>query len=305
MIFAGTVADVDLISALFGPAAYFAGRRTYTHSLVGTVGIMIIALIFARYVDAKKLEAFATLILPVTLAAILHLLLDLLQSQGVALLWPFRSTRFAMDWLPSSDPWILGLLLGGILIPELLLLISSEIGAKSKLPRGRNGAVVALLLIVVYICGRAALHAESLASLETPLYHRESARTVASYPDGYSILVWHGVVETASLLCVADVPLGPGNVYDPETAQCVNKPEGSRELTLAQHTPTAVKYLRVTRIPRALVGKTADGYEVIFRSMRDIAEDKTSYRVAVRVLLDAKFNVVSQGLIWASDIRLR
>ncbi len=305
MIFAGTVADVDLVSALFGPAAYFAGRRTYTHSLVGTVAIILLALIFTRYLARKSPEAVSTLILPITVAATVHVMLDVCQSQGVALLWPFRPTRFSMDWLPSIDPWILALLLGGILIPELLLLVSSEIGAKAKAPRGRTGAIVALILIAAYLSTRAVLHAASLALLDPHSYHGESARNVASFPDGFSILTWHGVVETQSLLCVAAVPLGPGRTFDPESGQCVNKPESSPELLIAQHTRAAREYLRAVPIPRALVAKTEDGYEVVFRSMRDVAEDETSYRVAVRVLLDSKLSVVEDNFIWASDIQLR
>jgi membrane-bound metal-dependent hydrolase YbcI (DUF457 family) len=305
MIFAGTIADVDLVSALSGPAAYFAGRRTYTHSLVGTVAIILLALIFTRYLARNSPEAVTTLILPITVAAAVHVIFDLCQSQGVALFWPFRPTRFSLDWLPSIDPWILALLVGGILMPELLLLVSSEIGAKSRAPRGRTGAIVALILIAGYVSTRAVLHSSSLALLDPHSYHGESARNLASFPDGFSMLTWHAVVETQSLLCVAAVPMGPGRTFDPESAQCVNKPESSPALLIAQHTRAGREYLRVARIPRALVAKTEDGYEVVFRSMRDTAEDKTSYRVAVRVLLDSKASVEKENFIWASDIELR
>lgn len=305
MVFAGVVADVDLASALFGPAAYFAGRRTYTHSLIGTLVVIVLAVCFTRYLSRKQPDALASLIIPLTLAAGLHGLLDVFQSQGLALLWPLRPTRFAMDWLSGIDPWILGLLLGGILLPELLLLVSSEIGAKNQAPRGRTGAIIALFLLVAYIGGRAALHAGSVASLEPHSYRGESARTVGSFPDAYALLTWHGVVETQSLLCLVDVPMGPGKTFDPESAQCVAKPEPSPELSAAQRTSTAQEYLRVTPFARALVAKTEDGYQVVLRSMRDVAEGETHHRVAAQILLDSKLEVVNQELIWASDIHLR
>jgi inner membrane protein len=305
MLFAGTVADIDLFSALFGPATYFAARRTYTHSLLGTLAVIALAVLFARYLTRKRPEPIPELLLPLALAAAFHVVLDLFQTEGVALLWPFRRSRFAMDWLPSLDPWILALLLAGILVPELLRLVSSEIGAKNKAPRGCNGALVALALIVVYIGARALLHSGSIASLEPHSYHGESARSVGAFPDAFSILTWHGVVETQSLVCTAEVPAGSGKGFDPESAECLHKPDASPQLGAAQKTSVAQEYLRAVPFPRAVVAKTEDGYEVLIRSMRDLAEGEIRHRVAARVLLDSRYGISSQDLVWASDVRLR
>ncbi len=305
MIFAGTVADVDLASALFGPASYFAARRTFTHSLVGTLVVIFLAVLFTRYLARKQIEPLSALLPPLALAAAFHMFLDLLQSEGVALLWPIRPARFAMNWLPSVDPWILTILVIGILVPELLRLVSSEIGAKSKAPRGRNGAIVALALIVMYTGARALFHSGSVASLEPHSYRGESARNVGAFPDALSILTWHGVVETQSLLCTVDVTGGPESRYDPESADCLHKPEASPELGAAQKTKLAREYLRVMPFPRAVVARTQDGYEVAIRSMRDLAEGETRHRVAARILLDTKAGISSEEFVWVSDVRLR
>src|SRR5258707_13141060 len=98
-----------------------------------------------------------TLLIAATLAAVLHVLMDVCTSAGVALLWPWRETRFAWDWLPGVDPWILALLLAGILLPEMFWVVGSEIGGKRKGPPGRNGAIAALALAPVFVWGRAAL----------------------------------------------------------------------------------------------------------------------------------------------------
>ena len=97
MIFAGTLADIDLVTALFGPAAYFAGHRTFTHSILGTIAIVALVGILTRYLFEKQPESWRVMLLAVTCAATLHLLLDLGQSEGVTLLWPLRHTRFAAD----------------------------------------------------------------------------------------------------------------------------------------------------------------------------------------------------------------
>lgn len=305
MVFAGSLADVDLTSALLGPAAYFAARRTFTHSLFGTLVVIFLAVLLTRYLAKKQMEPFTALLAPLAAAVFLHVFLDLLQSEGVVLLWPLRPTRFAMDWLPSVDPWILGLLVAGILVPELLRLVSSEIGAKSKAPRGRDGAIVALALIVVYTGARAFFHSGSVGSLYPQSYHGESARRVGAFPDALSILTWHGVVETQSLLCMVDVPSGPGSRFEPERADCLHKPEASAELEAAQKTRVAAAYLQAAPLPRAAVSKTQDGYEVVIRSMRDLAEGETHQRVAARILLDAKTGISNEEFIWVSDVSLR
>jgi membrane-bound metal-dependent hydrolase YbcI (DUF457 family) len=305
MLFAGTVADIDLLSLLFGPGAYFAGHRTYTHSIVGTFAVIVLAVFFTRSLDRKQPEPFVTLMSPLALAAAFHVVLDLLQSEGVGLLWPLRPVRLAMDWLPSIDPWIVALLVAGILVPELLRLVSSEIGAKSTTPRGRNGALVALCFLALYIGARALQHSGAIASLEPHSYQGESARRVGAYPDGFSLLTWHGVVETGSLLCQAEVPVGPGRTFDAESAVCLHKPEPSAELDAAEKTRVAQEYVRAVPFPRAVVAKTEDGYEVVIRSMRDLAESETRHRVAVLILVDSKFAISGQDLVWVSDIRLR
>jgi membrane-bound metal-dependent hydrolase YbcI (DUF457 family) len=305
MLIAGTLADVDLLSELFGPAAYFAARRTFTHSLLGTLVVIVLAVLLARALGKKQIEPLSALLLPLGVAAALHPLLDLFQSEGVELLWPFRAERFAMDWLPSLDPWILAILLAGILAPEFLRLVSSEIGAKDKNPRGRNGAIVAMAMIAVYIGGRALLHSGSIASLEPHSYDGQSARRVAAFPDALSILTWHGVVETQSLLCQAEVASASGKGFDPESADCLHKPGASPELDAAQNTRIAREYLKAMPFPRAVVAKTQDGYEVVIRSMRDLAEGENRHRVAARILLDSRFGISSEDFVWTGDVHLR
>ena len=306
IIFAGTIADLDWFSAWDGPAAYFAAHRTFTHSLLGTIAVIAAALFFTHYIAKKhEPEPILALLLPLTIAAALHPALDLLQSEGVLFLWPFSAKRYAADCLPSIDLWILALLIAGILVPELFRLVTSEIGVKDKRPRGRNGALVALALIAAYIGARAILHANSAASLDPHSYKGESARTVAAYPDSLSLFTWHGVVETQSYLCQVAVPTGPGKAFDPESADCLHKPEPSPELDAAQKTKMAQAYVNAMPFPRATVSKTPDGYEILLRSMRDAAEKETRHRLAGRVIVDPRFTTSSEELIWLSDVTLR
>jgi len=305
MVLAGTLADIDFLSALFGPAAYFTARRTFTHSLPALLIIIALAVVFTRYLGSKQPEPLRAVLLPLSLAAALHIVLDLLQSEGVAVLWPLRPTRFAADWLPSVDPWILTLLILGCFLPEFFRLITAEIGVKSKTPRGRNGALVALCLLLIYLGARALLHSSSTASLDPHSYSGESARKVGAYPDTFSIFTWHGVVETQSLLCLVDVPTAFGKPFDPESAQCLHKPEASPELAAAQSTDVAQAYIHAVPFPRAAVSRSSDGAEIEIRSMRDIAERETIRRIGVRITLDPKLQISSEEFVWLKDLRLR
>jgi membrane-bound metal-dependent hydrolase YbcI (DUF457 family) len=306
MIFAGAIADIDWLSALFGPAAYFICRRTFTHSVVGTLAIIVLSVFFVRYVGRKQQPEALSAVLPaLAVATLLHVALDCLQSEGVALFSPFTPKRYAADCLPTVDLWIIALLLVGLLLPELLRLVTSEIGVKDKRPRGRNGALIALAFISAYVGLRLLLHAGAVASLDPHSYQGESARQVGAFPDSLSLFRWHGIVETQSLLCQAVVPSGFGKGFDPESAVCLHKPEPSPELDAAQKTDVAREYLQVMPFPRAIVARTQDGYEIVVLSMRDVAEQETSHRVAALIDLDLRFGVFNDEFVWLNDVRVR
>jgi len=308
------LADVDLLALLFGPAAYLSGRFTATHSLMGTVLVIAIAAGFFLLTQPKSgkprkagptpAASLLSLLVAVSLAAVVHLLMDLATSSGMALLWPFRATRFAWDWFPFLDPWVLALLLAGIFVPELFRLVSSEIGAKQKSPRGRNGALIALALVVSYVGARATSHNHAVTELDAHSYRGDSPHQVAAFPDSFSPMTWHGVVETVSQICTQDVAGGTAR-FDPESAACIHKPEESAPLASAEKTEAAQNFLQAARFPKASVGAATDGCEVVLRDMRDVAENESVRALAARILLDRNAHVTSQGIVWATRIELR
>jgi membrane-bound metal-dependent hydrolase YbcI (DUF457 family) len=305
MLLAGTLADVDLISVLFGPSAYLVSRHTFTHSIVGTAVVIAVAAGLTFLWSGKNKEALRDILLATFCAALAHVLLDVCTSGGAALLWPWRATQFEADWLPEIDVWILAFLVAGILLPELLRMVSSEIGAKDKAPRGRNGALVALVLLVIYIAARATLHSNAVAMLEPHSYRGESPHKIGAFAESLSVLTWRGVVDTQSNVCLVSVPVMNSARFDPELAVCLHKPEDSSQLEAAQKTPVAQNFLRIARFPRASVDKTETSYEVVIRDMRDAAEEKSRYRVAAQIFLDTGAAVQSQEFVWASEVRLR
>ena len=315
VVLAGTIADVDLVSALAGPAAYLSSRHTFTHSIEGALVVILVAVGIALLVRPKNGPpqkagptskiGIPTLLIAATLAAAMHVLMDVCTSAGVALLWPWRETRFAWDWLPRVDPWILALLLAGILLPELFGLVGSEIGTKDKSPRGRNGALVALALVLFYVGARATLHGNAVAQLDAHTYRGELSQRLAAFAGPVSLVNWHGVVETANQICVMNVPATEGVRFDPESGLCTHKPEDSSLLEAAQQTAQVKKFLQASRFPKASVGATDDGTEIVLRDARDSAEDEKRFAIAVRVLLNRTGHVTGQEILWANEARLR
>src|SRR4029077_16163469 len=97
-------------------------------------------------------------------------------AAGIVPFWPFSAHRIAADWLAGVDPWIIAILLAALLLPELSRLVSDEIGARGKAPRGRGGGILGLHSAIFYVGVRANFHANALAAIQARTYHGESPR---------------------------------------------------------------------------------------------------------------------------------
>ncbi len=212
MLIAGTIADIDSLSKFAGPSAFLTFHRTYAHSLLAALFFSLLVtlpVLLHRREPTEKQTSPLPIFLAALAASVLHLLMDLCQSTGVELFSPFSARRFALDWLPHLDLWILGILLAGILFPALSRLVTEEIGAKSKGPRGKVGASLALSTVMLYLVLRFVLHGNALATLESHTYRGESPRKAAAFAESGSLFRWHGIVETESALHDVQVEVGP------------------------------------------------------------------------------------------------
>jgi membrane-bound metal-dependent hydrolase YbcI (DUF457 family) len=328
-VLVGCVADIDWLSNYFSPSTFLTWHRTYTHSLLtallisAVVPAILLAGIFwgglgfevpipkggtipddPRTLRKPVVRAIllALFLAPLS-AAIVHIAMDACQSSGVSLFWPFSSRRVAADWLPRIDPWILTVLIGCIALPELLHLVSSEIGAKTKKPRGQTGALIGLTLVLIYIGVRATLHSNAVATMESRTFHGETPRCASAFPETLSLLSWHGVVETESALDEIEVDAASATNFDPDSSVRLFKPEPSPTLDAARNTIAARQFLTAARIPKASVEKTEAGYIVVLRDLRFAAAGETQHEIAAVIELDPNNKVLSQELVWARDLR--
>jgi membrane-bound metal-dependent hydrolase YbcI (DUF457 family) len=294
---AGVIADVDEISAVLGPSAYLHWHRTYTHSFLTAVLLAVLFAFIYRRFASRQLQSrfsFTAIFVLTLLAQCLHLLLDVCQPDGVLLFWPFSAAHFAEDWLTFVDPVIL--------LPVLVHLVSEEIGAKDKKPRGQLGAIIVLTTIALYIGARATLHSNAVALLASRTYHGEVPRRVGAFPVSISPLSWNSIVETESALQEIKVSLAPGASFNPDAAVTIHKPDASPMLDAARNNSIAAAFLSIARFPKATIEKTETGYQVELRDLRYSVTGESRREIAALFELNAAGKIVDQKLMWARDL---
>jgi len=307
IVLAGTIPDIDELSALAGPSAYLRWHYTYTHSLAAAALVTALAaavcLALKPKIAAPIVTSTSSIVLSLFAVGLLHLVLDACQSDGIAALWPFTGRRFASDLLARIDPWIIATLVAAILLPELLRLVSAEIGSKDKSPRGRIGAALGLVVIFLYIGARATLHSNAIAAIDARSYRGESPRRAAAFPEPASPFNWRAIVETDRALHEITVNEMLGVPFDPEASVVLFKPEPSPALERARLSAAARKFLSMARFPKASIEKTQEGYEVQLRDLRYGATSNSQREIAVLVETDPAGNLRSDELVWAGDLR--
>lgn len=300
IIAAGTIADLDRFSAALGPAGYLHWHRTATHSLLAVAVLAILAAIFKRFVRRKESSVnwIGFSWAAVTAAASLHIAMDLLQSDPVTPLWPFSTRRISLDVAPTIDPWLLVFLIATIAFPELLRLVSDEIGARNKRPRGRTGAIIGLSFVLIYLGSRALFHSNVIASLEARTIAGESPRRIAAFPDSASPFLWHSIVETESALHLATIRSMGGEATYATGVTTLRKPDPSTFLNSAQSSPAAVTFLKFARFPKATVLKETDGYSVEIQDLKDQAQEEKTRAIFADINLDNSAKLISSELQW-------
>jgi len=305
MLLAGTLADLDWFTRFLGPSVYFEANYGPLHSILSAIVLALLVSFAMRFYAKSRgiiLSGVLWWLAPLC-AALLHVGIDATLSSGAQLFWPFSARRVSLDWAPGFDLWVLALLAAGLFIPELFRLVTEEIGARSKKPRGQAGAVVAFALLAAYFVVRGVFHAEAVMMLMERSFAGESARRAAAFPDSASLFLWHGIVETESAIHLLRVPTGSIAKFDPEDALHIHKAEASPALDAAQKTQVTQQFLKFARFPKATVQREADGYSVEIRDLKYAALPETSSAVEVQVDLNSVGQPAYAHLEWQNRPR--
>ena len=234
MVIAAEAADIDVVWGFKGPIEGLQHHRGITHSFVGVPFVAAGALALVYFVHRMRLRRRPPPKLPVrwgylyfvaVLAALSHLLLDYSTAYGIRLFEPFNYRWYTWDLVFIVDPLIWLALIAGLALPALFGLINQEIGARSKGPRGRTGAIVALACYVLIVGARDVEHRRALDAMDSFLYHGAAPQRVAAYPYMIDPFRWHGVVETTDFFETVPVDSLAPEVKSESQGRMFYKPE--------------------------------------------------------------------------------
>jgi membrane-bound metal-dependent hydrolase YbcI (DUF457 family) len=307
LLLAGVAPDLDWLSYLFGPAVYLRLHQSLLHSFVGaaivvcSLGIVFVAL-DRRLLRRMNMTDVAPLgLVPAAavcaLGVALHLVLDAATDIGFQPLWPFRVHWIALDWLPRFEIWVVLILAVALLVPELIHMVSEEIGERLRPRRGITAGAIGLAVLLLYMSARGVLHNRANALLDSREYQGFAPLAVGAFPTT-SPLTWRGVVSTEFAMDEVDVPFMPGEVFDPERAVPHAKPDEAAVLDLASSASAARAFLAFARFPLASVDVTDIGARVRFRDLRFEYNDKSLDNLAVEVVVTSNGQIVTQTVYY-------
>lgn len=300
IIAAGVADDLDWFTSRSNPLTFLTWHRTATHSILFAL-LLALAALALSFITSRKTTADEPGEFPwiaIAAAGFLHILMDLTQADAIAPLWPFSAKRFSLDIAPSIDPWLLVILAAAIVFPELVRLVTDEIGARSKRPRGRIGAIIGLAFALTYFGSRALFHSNAIASLEARTVAGASPRRVAAFPDAVSPFLWHCIVETDPSLNLANLRSMGGEATYATGVTTLRKPDPSPFLSAAQSSSAAVTFLQFARFPKATVLKEAESYSVEIQDLKDQAMEEKARAIFAEINLDNSAKVISSELQW-------
>jgi inner membrane protein len=313
MVLAAEAADLDVLWEFKGQIAAFQHHRGITHTFVGVPFVAAATLGFVYLLHrwrtrsgkppplrSKQPVRWGYLYLLAVLAALSHILLDYTTAYGIRMFEPFDWRWYSWDIVFIIEPVILVALILGLVVPSLFGLINQEIGARSKGPRGRGGAIFALICLVLIWGFRDYQHRRALNAMSSLLYQGAVPTKLGAYPYWVDPFRWNGVVETASFLQTVPVDsMGP-TVDDQSGPQTYYKPEETPITQAAKASYLGRVYLDWAVFPitqtEQLQG-TFKGYLVRFNDLRfDYPGSRGRGTLGGWVLLGPDLRVQEEGV---------
>jgi inner membrane protein len=308
MTLAAEASDIDIVSYVNGSVSGFVCHRGATHTVWGIplVSAVVLALVFAgrclrqwwrrrRGRTAHALTPrWGLLYLFACVAGYSHLLLDFTNNYGLRPLWPWWPKWYAWDIVFIIEPLLLMFLIGGLVLPSLFALVNREIGARETRPRGRVGAAVALILMVLLWGVRDYEHRRAVNAMDALNYLGKIPVGLSAFPYMVNPFRWYGVVDTGNSYIAMEVDsLAPA--VDPQgRARVYSKPEWTLAGNAARDTRLGRAYLDWARYPLIETEKldgTSPGFLVRFRDLRFVYPDSRRSAMGAYVLLSPTLKV--------------
>lgn len=309
MVLAAEAADIDVLWYFKGSVEGFTHHRGITHTFIGVplVAALVIAVVWLvrklwhRVLPPMKRPEmpvrWGLLYLYACIAGLVHILLDFTNNYGVRPFFPFNPKWYAWDIVFIYEPVILFLLICGLVLPYLFGLINSEIGARQKGPRGRTGAIVALIGIVILWGVRDYEHRRALKTLDSFTYEGHTATRVSAFPQPMNPFRWYGVVETPELYQSMMVDSLTPEIDPQRRAITYYKGEDTPVSRAAKTTRLGRVYLDWARYPTLEVQKNdqPERYDATFRDVRFLYPNRPRDVLAAYLELDPQLQPVRES----------
>ncbi len=310
LVLAAEAPDLDSFTSFGGRVFGFEHHRGISHTLVGAplvaafvVGVLYVGYkIWRRFRPAKATNAvsprWGVLWLLGLLAATSHILLDFTNSYGVRPFMPFSYRWYSWDIVHIIEPVLWILLAGGLILPSLFGLVDREVGARAKRPRGRVGAITALVLVVIFWGVRDYEHRRAVAAMDALTYRGQDAVRISAFPYMLNIFRWYGVVETSDFFHLMDVDSRTPQVDPDQMVQILHKPQETPVTIAAKKSYFGRVYLDWAQYPMTEVEEVQlpqRAYLVRIFDLRYTYPGRKGHGLGGWVLLDQNLGVIEQS----------
>ncbi|MGC2323449.1 MAG: metal-dependent hydrolase [Terriglobales bacterium] len=311
LVLAAEASDIDVFYAFRGPVAALQHHRGWTHSFVGVpimAGLtLLVVWAWNRLFRPQRLDPNASggKRLPVRwgvlygialLGPLSHILLDYTTAYGIRMFEPFSYKWYEWGTVSIVEPFMLAVLILGLILPSLFRLINEEIGTRPGQFPGRAGAIAALAAVVLMWGVRGFYQQRAVAALAARTYQGADALRVSAYPYPWNPFVWHGVVETPDFYQTLSVDSLRGEVDREGRARTYYKPEETPVLEAAKKSYLGQVYLDWAKYPLTVTSTVTDrnvAYRVRFVDLRYAYPGRTT-PLGASVDLNQNLQVVAQ-----------
>ncbi len=183
------------------------------------------------------------LYLTALIAALSHLLLDWTNNYGLRPFFPFNPRWYEGSFVFIAEPVLWALLLLAMVMPWILGLADSEIGARRKPFRGRGWAIFALVGMVALWCWRWGEQAQARGMLENVQVTSAPVKRVALEPYPVNMYRWHAILETADFYQTAEINTWTGEIDSDPGRDTIFKPTDTPAAEAAKQTLLGKVYL--------------------------------------------------------------
>lgn len=274
---AAEAADFDVLWSLRGPVEGLKHHRGISHTFlaVPVIAGAVVGLVWlldrwlterrTRKERARKQKAQAPTMQPATdtfapapiiqkihwgwlyltalLAALSHLFLDWTNNYGLRPFYPFNPRWYAGSFVFIMEPLLWVLLALAFILPWVLGLVDTEIGARKKQFRGQGWAIFALAGMIVLWSVRWAEHAHALSLLENTQVASAPVKRAALEPYMVNPFRWHAILETDAYYQFAEINTLTGSVVSDQQRDVLYKPRSTAAVEAAKRTPLGQVYL--------------------------------------------------------------